>query len=298
VTEVSTPLEARIAAAPISWGVCEVPGWGYQLEPRRVLAEMRDLGIAATEFGPDDFLPSAPSEKAAILADFGLRAVGGFVPVVLHRDDHDPVPGVERELDSYAAAGATRLVLSAATGLDGYDSRPVLTERQWETLLASLDRLSAVAKARGVVASLHPHVGTLVESPSDVDRVIADSSIGLCLDTGHLLIGGTDPVALATENVSRITHVHLKDVRSALASRVQNQELTYTQAVAQGLYAPLGVGDIDIATIVTSLEDSGYSGYYVLEQDTILGSEPAPGAGPISDARASVEFIRAIAAQR
>src|SRR5262250_2279674 len=87
-----TSMLARIAGAPISWGVCEVPGWGHQLRPRRVLAEMRDAGLAACEFGPDGFLPAEPAARAELLAGFGLAAVGGFVPVVLHDPDADPAP--------------------------------------------------------------------------------------------------------------------------------------------------------------------------------------------------------------
>ena len=74
----------KIAGAPISWGVCEVPGWGYQLDPSQVLQEMADLGIEATEFGPQGWLPVAPTERAAAIAPFGLKAVGAFVPVLLH----------------------------------------------------------------------------------------------------------------------------------------------------------------------------------------------------------------------
>ena len=114
----------KIAGAPISWGVCEVPGWGYQLPPGRVLAEMRQLGLAATEFGPDGFLPADRAVMAELLAAHHLTAVGGFTPVVLHQPGHDPVPEITRLLDGYAATDARVLVLSAATGQDGYDTRP------------------------------------------------------------------------------------------------------------------------------------------------------------------------------
>src|SRR5579875_1708357 len=133
----------RVAGAPISWGVCEVPGWGHQLPPERVLAEMRDIGLAATEFGPAGFLPAGPVEKAAALRSFGLAAVGGFVPAVLHEDGHDPLPGVDRELDGFTAAGAGMIVLAAATGQRGYDTRPALDSGGWRTLLANLDRVAA-----------------------------------------------------------------------------------------------------------------------------------------------------------
>jgi inosose dehydratase len=291
----TSALADRIAAAPISWGVCEVPGWGLQLTPERVLAEMRDLGVAATEFGPVGFLPVAPDEKVRKLAEYGLQAVGGFVPIILHDASVDPVPAITAELESFAAAGATRLVLSADTGQVGYDSRPILTPEQWDTLLTNLDRLERLAAERGVVATIHPHVGTMIESREDVDRLLAGSSIGLCLDTGHLLIGGTNPVDLALRHAARISHVHLKDVRLKLAEGVQRGELSYTDAVARGMYTPLGDGDIDIATIVTSLEQAGYSGYYVLEQDTILKEEPELGEGPLDAVRRSVQFITSVA---
>ncbi|MGI8331498.1 sugar phosphate isomerase/epimerase family protein [Actinomadura scrupuli] len=283
----------RIAGAPISWGVCEVPGWGHQLEAGRVLAEMRELGLAATEFGPDGFLPADPVARGALLAAYGLEPVGGFVPVVLHDPGHDPLPEVDRALDSFGTAGS--LVLAAATGRDGYDDRPVLDAQAWRTLLAHLDAIAAHAAGRGVQATLHPHVGTVIERYDEVHRVLDGSRIPLCLDTGHLLIGGTDPLELARTAAGRIAHAHLKDVDAGLAGRVRAGELTYTQAVAAGMYRPLGAGDVDIAGIVGALEDGGYQGWYVMEQDTVLSAEPGPGAGPAADVRASVAFLAGLA---
>lgn len=289
-----TDLAARIAGAPISWGVCEVPGWGWQYDAETVLAEMRAVGLAATEFGPDGFLPDDPAEKAKTLADLGLRAVGGFVPVVLHDPSHDPSAEVAAALDGFVAAGATTLVLAAATGQEGYDDRPVLDDTGWNTLLTSLDKLSALAADRGVLATIHPHVGTMVENADDVDRVLLGSSIGLTLDTGHLLIGGVDPVALSVKHTERVRHTHLKDVDAAWAARVQSGEVTYTDAVRHGMYRPLGAGDIDITTIVGTLEEAGYDGWYVLEQDTMLRARPTD-EGPVVDVRASIDHLRAIA---
>lgn len=238
------PIEMRVAGAPISWGVCEVPGWGWQYDASTVLAQMGEVGLAATEFGPDDFLPADPQAKADVLASQGLKAVGQFVPVVLHDPGHDPLPA-----------------------------------------------------GRGLTATLHPHVGTMVESGEETDRVLAGSSIGLCLDTGHLLIGGGDPVAVAKSQPGRIAHVHLKDVRLDWARKVRAGEATYTEAVAGGMYVPLGEGDVDIAAIVNALEDDGYAGWYVLEQDTILPEEP-DGAGPVDDVRTSLYYLLGVAGQR
>ena len=210
--------------------------------------------------------------------------------MLLHDAGHDPLADIAGPLDALLACGAEVLVLAAATGTDGYDSRPTLDDGQWATLLANLDRLADAAADRGVLAVLHPHVGTMVETRGEVDRVLDGSNIPLCLDTGHLLIGGTDPLQLAREVPDRIAHAHLKDVDAALAARVQAGELTYTEAVRQGMYTPLGAGDVDIAGIVTALRNNGFDGWFVMEQDTILAGEPS-GEGPVRDVRASVAFM-------
>jgi inosose dehydratase len=286
----------RLAGAPISWGVCEVPGWGWQMEAATVLAQMQEVGLGATEFGPVGFLPDDPQDKAKALADQGLGAVGGFLPLVLHDPDLDPAREIEQALASLTAAGAGTLVLAAATGTNGYAVRPELDEDGWQVMLRHLDRLALLATWVGITATVHPHVGTMVETDDDVQPVLAGSRIGLCLDTGHLLIGGADPGVLAAKHAGRIRHTHLKDVDAAWAGRVQSGEVTYTDAVRGGMYRPLGHGDVDIASIVGSLERAGYQGWYVLEQDTILTGPSAPGdLGPMGDVRASIAHLSAIA---
>ncbi|MFI0821221.1 sugar phosphate isomerase/epimerase family protein [Streptomyces sp. NPDC021098] len=289
----TTPSLNRIAGAPISWGVCEVPGWGYQLMPDRVLKEMREVGLAATEIGPDGFLPGEPEAMAQTLAHHDLHAVGGFTPLLLHVPEHDPLPEVERLLESYAASNADVLVLSAITGQDGYDSRPELDEEGWKRLLSNLDRLTALAAERGVHAVLHPHVGTMIENGDEVQRVLEHSAISLCLDTGHLLIGGTDPAELTRQAPERIAHTHMKDVDASLAAKVQSGRLPYTEAVREGMYRPLGAGDVDVEAIITHLAARGYDGWYVLEQDTILTEEPKE-KGPVDDVWASAEHLRSV----
>jgi len=292
------PVRDRVAGAPISWGVCEVPGWGFQLSPEVVLGQMRDVGLAATEFGPEGFLPDSPVEKAATLARFSLAAVGQFVPAVLHDPAHDPLPEMERAMTALVTAAASTVVIAAATGAGGYDVRPALDERGWNTLLGNLDRIDRAAAAHGLLATLHPHVGTMIESGEQTQRVLDSSTVALCLDTGHLLIGGADPVAIARQYPRRIAHVHLKDVRLELAAQVRSGEISYTDAVASGIYVPLGTGEVDLAGILIALESNGYRGWYVLEQDTVLTGDPATDprvADPLQDIRASVAHILAVA---
>jgi inosose dehydratase len=131
----------------------------------------------------------------------------------------------------------------------------------------------------------------MVENGYEVERVLDGSSIALCLDTGHLLIGGTDPADLTRQVPNRIAHTHLKDVDGIIAAKVRAGRLTYTEGVREGMYQPLGTGGVDVAAIVGHLERNGYTGWYTLEQDTILTAEPT-GEGPVADVRTSAAHVR------
>lgn len=284
----------RIAGAPISWGVCEVPGWGHQMGPDRVLDEMVALGISATEFGPVGFLPEDPEGRRQVLEAKQMTAVGGFLPVVLHDPQHDPMPEVLRELEAFVAAGAEVMVLAAATGVEGYDQpRPTMTDAHWATMANNLRNIEKVAGEQGVLAVIHPHAGTMVETSDDVAKVLEMTQTLFCMDTGHMFLGGVDPVTFVREHGDRVGHVHFKDIRLDIARRVQAGELTYYEAVLAGVYTPLGQGDVDVRAIIDALTDHGYTGWYVLEQDLVVTSEPGAGDGPVADAKASVEFLRA-----
>jgi inosose dehydratase len=283
----------KIAAAPISWGVCEVPGWGRVLPPETVLAEMSALGIVATELGPPGYLPTCAVDLAAMLEQHQLGLVGGFYATVLHNAGHQESTVDESDAVAklIADAGGEVLVLAAATGLDGYDVRPELSDKEWATLIDTAALIAERAAATGLRTVLHPHVGTHVETRAEVERFVRDSDLALCVDTGHLLIGGTDPVDLVRRHPTRIGHVHLKDVRAHLAEHVRAGHLTYTQAVADGIYVPLGDGDVDLTAMLTSLRDNGYDGWYVLEQDTALPSDTEADAIPRQHVRQSLDHL-------
>jgi inosose dehydratase len=284
---------AKIAGAPISWGVCEVPGWGNVLPSDTVLAEMHSLGLTATELGPPDYLPADPEALKTLLAGHDLTLVGGFLAVTLHTDVQSTLDEADRVAAILKAGGAEVLVLAAATGLDGYDETPKLSDDEWDTLVGTCAKIREIAAAHGLKTVLHPHVGTHVEREAEVDRFLADSDLQLCLDTGHLLIGGTDPVELARRYPDRIGHVHLKDVRGEIAAKVRSGELSYTDAVEQGIYVPLGDGDVDVEALVQSVREAGYTGWFVLEQDTQL-KNGSPVDKPLQDTARSLAHLSKI----
>ncbi|MDQ2748156.1 MAG: TIM barrel protein [Pseudonocardiales bacterium] len=290
----ATPIIDRIAGAPISWGVCEAPGWGLELEPDRVLGEMRQLGLRTTELGPTGYLGATPDDVRQRVGNTHLRVIGGFLPVPMHVDADLDLTEVREAVATLAAVDAEVVVLAARSHDGSYDYKVPLNDEEWAVLLGNLDRLQQVVREHGMTPALHPHVGTAIEDRAAVLRLLESSDVVLCLDTGHLLIGGMQPLELLAIAADRVAHVHLKDVNETVAATVAAGQASYIGAVRQGLYTPLGDGDLDIAGVVTALEQIGYQGRYVLEQDCALESEPAPGDGPMRDVRRSIDFLTSI----
>lgn len=284
----------RIAGAPVSWGVIEVPDWGYQISADRVLREAASLGMTALEAGPEGFLPDDSSEVSDLLSRYDLKLVGGFVPAVLHEPSlrEKALAHVEERARFFAAAGADVLVLAADTEAEDYERVAELDEGGWETLFDSLKRVEEICDRHGISVTLHHHYGTVIENDAQVKRFLEGSEMGLCLDTGHLVIGGSDPVEIASIAGDRIKHVHFKDVDHAVTERLGARELTFKQAAQKGAFRPLGEGDVDIGAVVDRLEGAGYSGWYVLEQDTVVESESDEGEGPIVEIRQSLDYLR------
>jgi inosose dehydratase len=186
-------------------------------------------------------------------------------------------------------------VVLAAQSADGSYNRKVrLDDAEWDVLATNLGRLQKIVRDRGMLPTLHPHVGTAVEERAAVLRLLEISDVPICLDTGHIVIGGMQPEELLASHADRVAHVHLKDVNLQVAARVSGGDTDYLEAVRAGLYTPLGAGDLDIAACVRALEAVGYRGWYVLEQDCALFGEPAPGTGPIDDVRTSLAFLDTI----
>lgn len=287
-------LKDRIAAAPISWGVWEANGAsGWTVDPDTYLGQVRELGLSATEFGPEGWLPEDASARKAKLDEYGLQGLGAFLPVLLHDADHDPLPEAEAILDIYLAAGASTIIYAPLSGGQGYNDRPELSEAEWETFFANLARLVEAARTRGITPTLHHHMGMMIQTAEEIDLLLERSDIGLCLDTGHATIAGASPVELARKYADRINFVHLKDVDNAVAAKVQRGELLYMDALGQDIFSPLGQGDVGIADLVRTLEEAGYGGWYVMEQDAVLASE-ADLPAALDDVRSSLEFLRRI----
>ncbi len=284
----------RMATAPISWGICEVPGWGVQLPIDRVLSEMAELGFPATELGSEGYLPADPAELTSLLQSHNLSLLAAFVPLVMH----DPAEADRTMTDAkematlLQAAGATYFNTAPVTTWD-WAPRQELTDEQWAHTMTMFDRVEEVVAAHGLEQVLHTHVDTIVETKDEIQRVLDGCSVKFVLDTAHMAIGGFDPADFVDQaGVNRVGLVHLKDTDLNVAARLNADEITLMEAVQAGMFPPVGDGDLPIEETITKLEAGGYQGWYVLEQDVaITGELPADGEGPIANMRLSMQYL-------
>jgi inosose dehydratase len=284
-------LARRIAAAPISWGACEVPGWGEMPDPETVLREMAQLGVRGTELGPPGFLPDDPARLSAELHAHGLRFVGAFTPLVLHEPDAEGALAAARAAARRLAAAGGEVFVAALVQDDDWSPPVELDRAGWRRLAERCTLVQTIAHEHGLRFALHPHVGTLVETSAQVERALEEMSVGWCLDTGHLTIGGTDPARFAAEHGERVTHVHLKDVDGELAARLRAGELSLLRATQLGLFRPLGQGVAHVADTLRGLARHGYDGWLVLEQDTAITAHEPAASAPRDDVAQSIAFL-------
>ena len=289
-------LSKQLAGAPISWGVCEANGWGYQLSPERVLREMRECGLTATELGPDGYLPQDPKALASLLAVHDLDLCGAFVPLVLHKRERlaASYERAKRQSQVLAELNASNFVLATPAEDGDYDHRDPMDANAKAVFADSLPEIAEIAGSFGLQMVLHPHAGTMFETPDDINFLLTETTVNLCLDTGHVVVGGGKPLDVAKAAGSRVKHVHLKDCDAVAAVRIRNGSSTYSAEVKAGMYKPLGKGDAQIAEVMQFLNLIDYRGKLVLEQDVMLSAEPSLEAGPVEAVRESIDFLRSI----
>lgn len=290
----------RLATAPISWGICEVPGWGEQLPADRVRDEMHELGFTATELGEAGFFPNEPAAMRDFLGERNMTMIGGFVSLVMHQPDEEAATLAEAGAIAahFATCGATHFVSAAVTDKN-WSGRVPLTNEQWDHLAHMFAEVEKITTANGLIQVIHPHVNTVIETADEVQRVLDTTEVRWCLDTGHLAIGGFDPLDFATRHADRVGLVHLKDTKMDVATRFNAGELSLLEAVQAGMFVPLGDGDLPIAEVIQHMENAEYDDWYVLEQDVALtAGVPPRGQGPMEMVAESLGYLRTTVAER
>ncbi|MBX3087422.1 MAG: TIM barrel protein [Cryobacterium sp.] len=267
-------LSQRIATAPISFGV--FGSIKLDLSPAELLGTMAELGFDGTELGPPGFF--GPLELLAQeFSSASLRPVGVYVPLHLA----GPEEIFQTDLNQFALSLAELRASGSGDALvilaDEGDSEliaapfrgesPLLNSTQWDLASRRLSIASEMAESVGVNVSFHPHFGTYVEKASEIDRLMETTELSLCLDTGHFLIGGADPLEYLQKYSDRINHLHIKDVRLSVFEAARLSGKRADDDWWNDLACPLGDGDVDLEPIVAELVRTEYSGWLVIEQD-------------------------------
>ena len=294
----------RIANAPCSWGVLEFDGMERSAPCAHVLDEIAATGYAGTELGDWGFMPTDPQTLSAELAVRALAMLGAFVPVRLAEASAHPA-GIEtavRTARLLAAAGeAPLVVLADDCGIDRTRTARAgriirndsLPDDAWKIFARGCETIArAVRDATGLRTVFHPHSAGFVETPWEVDELMRrtdPSLVGLCLDTGHLMLGGGDPLEIYRRYADRVWHVHFKDFDPRVFRRTRGGSWNYFEAMRQGIFCELGRGAVDFAALLRELREHGYDDWVVVEQDVL------PGMGsPAESARRNRDFLRGL----
>ena len=286
-----------LANAPVSWGIMEVEGWTAPPIPcTTFLDELKAAGYDATELGPYGYFPTDAAVLRAELEGRSLALASAFTPLRLKQPGLDLAPA--REVAKLLqACGARHLVLADAMwpereAVSGRveESSVRLTDRDWQTVAANLRRASELAAAFGLRPVFHHHAGTYIETPEECARLLASTGVALCLDTGHYVYGGGDPVQAVQSFGRRIEYLHFKDVDPARLDHARRLKLDFVGAVRAGIFCPLGSGSVRFPDLLRALDRIDYDGWAVVEQDVDASDPNAPP--PRIAARASREYLR------
>jgi inosose dehydratase len=287
----------QIGINPITWTNDDVPELGGDTPLETCLEETAAAGYAGTELGGK--FPRTADALAPILNGFGLALVSGwFDGGILDREVNEEFERVLSHLTLLRDLGC-KVVVYADTSRGRHDGifqpiskRPRLSDDEWPAYGRKLTLLAERMADFGVAMAFHHHMGTIVETDGEIDRLMASTgdAVGLLFDTGHCLFSGGDPLSLLRRHISRVNHFHCKDVRLPILATARSTDMSFMDAVLAGIFTVPGDGCVDFASLLSELSNVNYNGWLVVE------AEQDPNkATPIVYAKLGYRNLRQIA---
>ncbi len=286
----------KVAAAPVSWGVFEqTEGDPLQLEPEQMLDQMAAAGYAGTELGPPGYFGDAAELKER-LGTRALSLVGAFMPQRFSRAEHAPADrdamiGILELMAEGRPDGVMPKAILADASLEPERMRwagtipehpeAALTPQRFRLLIDNLHRAGEACRERGFDPVLHFHAASYIESTAEIHQVfdaLDTSLVGMCLDTGHALFGGADPLALLNDYFDIVRHVHIKDCDLAVLNEVSQSGGGMMEAWDRGVFCELGLGTAGLDGFLDALKERRWEGWMVVEQDRFLKPDDTPEA--------------------
>ena len=294
----------KLGNAPCSWGTIENTG-GERVGYAQMLDELAAAGFVGTELGDLGYMPSDPEKLREELDERGLELIGSWVTVRLYDEAHHAA-GVERAVKVaklLAEVGGQHCTINVGDDHSTVHERFYntgriqpehgLDEAGWQAYVEGIHRVADVVKEEtGLRTALHPHGSTYVETPAEIDEFLnrTDSDkVGIVFDTGHYMLGGGDPVEGVRKYGERIWLMHFKDFNPDVIPVALEQNLNYQKMIGEGMFSELGTGAVDFPGVLDAMNEVGYSGWIVVEQDVL------PGMGsPAENAKRNREYLRTI----
>lgn len=286
-----------LGIAPIGWCNDDMPELGKENTFEQTISEMALAGFTGCEIG--NKYPSDPAVLKEALDLRGMRiASRWFSSFLITKPLNENVASFKKELDFLSAVKANRINVSEQSySIQGKTDVPVLekekyvmNEGEWKTFTTGLNELGKIAADRGFKLCFHHHMGTVVQSLSETERMMEETNpeyVHLCYDTGHFTFAGEDPAAILKKHVKRVGHVHLKDVRADVLKKVKENKWSFLTAVKNGAFTVPGDGCIDFDTVFKLLADNAYTGWLLVEAE----QDPAK-ANPFKYAKMARAFIK------
>jgi len=269
-----TPFEVRIGINPLSWMNDDLPSLGGETPLDQALTEGRQIGYQGFELG--NKFPREPQALKTLLAQYDLALVSGWYSGKLaHRSVAEEIDSVGPHLELLAKNGANVMVYGeVADSIQGapqplYQRPRFFSDAQWDTYARRVDEFAQYTLSQGVRLAYHHHMGAYVETPADVDRLMAQTgdAVGLLFDAGHITFAGGNALETLDKHIARVCHVHCKDVRPAVMKLARNRNWSFLDAVINGAFTVPGDGAIDFPAIVARLKRHGYRGWLVVEAE-------------------------------
>ena len=286
----------RIGINPLTWTNDDLPELGENNSLETCLKEAKQAGYEGVELGRK--FPRDAAVLGPILKDHKLDLVSGWYSArLLERSVEDEVKAMQAHATLLKSLGAKVMVFCEVSRCVHGDrkvplsKRPKLAEKEWKQFCERLDRIADHLQKQGLKMAYHHHMGTVIQSEDEVDRMMdSTSKVGLLLDSGHLTFAGGDPLRALKRHAKRIVHVHCKDIRRDKLAHAREQDMSFLDSVLGDVFAVPGDGSIDFAPMLEGLAKTGYRGWLVVEAD----QDPAK-AHPLTHARLGHDCLRPLA---
>lgn len=288
--------KVKLGIAPIAWTNDDMPDLGSENTFEQCISEMALAGFTGCEVGnkyPRDDIPAL--KKALSLRN--MQICNAWFSSFLLTKPYDEVEKDFTDHISFLKEMGARVVgiSEQSYSIQGTDKsvfkdKYIMNDDEWARLCDGVNRLGKVAKDMGISLTYHHHMGTVVQTAAEIDRLMENTDpelFSLLYDSGHLAYCGEDYIGVLKKYANRVKHVHLKDIRPEVIDKVKREDLSFLEGVRLGTFTVPGDGAIDFGPIFDILADSGYEGYVLVEAE----QDPAK-ANPFEYALKARAYIR------